>query len=341
MADSALHVNMGKRFQELTLRPQGVFGFGVATPLDAYLAVQAGVECIYAGGYSIALSQMQPDMGRVTMIEQRDAVMDIVRASAVPVIADIDDGYGGVLNVHRTAEEFFGRHVLDPETNVVRRVAGVHIEDQRFPKRCGHIAGKELVPIGEMVGKLQMLDMVRAAVDPDIVIIARTDAYNSKIPGSLDEAVMRAVTYAVHGADYLWAEFNTCDRAPVREFAERVRRALPGFPLAFNYSPSLSWSDEPDPMDFSELNAMGYKFIFVTIAAAHATMRADYDYARDFCETGVAALWEMQKAKRGHPTESHHLVARVPFWQELERRFAPEAAERQERGEGFGSKDNK
>lgn len=148
--------DMCARFRELIARPQGVFGFGVATALDAALAVAEGHECVYAGGYSIAMAKMWPDMGLMNMVEVGHEVSHIVRAAPVPVIADIDDGYGSALNVHRTVEEFLGREIVEPRTTRVRRLAGIHIEDQIYPKRCGHITGKEVVPREVAAGKVRM-----------------------------------------------------------------------------------------------------------------------------------------------------------------------------------------
>lgn len=326
----------GLRFRELMSRPQGVFGFGVRDAFDAAVAEMAGAECIYAGGYSIALSRMRPDMGQMNMVEVRDAVMDIARAVALPVIADIDDGYGNALNVHRTMEEFLGREVYDPRSGFLRRIAGVHIEDQVFPKRCGHIAGKEVVPRDVMVKKIELACRLRDRIHPNAVIIARTDAYNGKCPETLEETVDRMCAYAEAGADLCWPELNTTDREVALTIAEEVRKRWDAdYPLAFNYSPSLPWHEDADPLTFEELASAGYKFIFVTIAAAHAASYKVFRYAKRFKKRGAKALWDMQIKKGGHPTESHHEMARVPMWQEILRRHSPDEKEREEKGEGF------
>lgn len=335
MAAHERHDDMGARFRELIARPEGLFGFGVTTALDAALAAAEGQESIYAGGYSIAMAKMWPDMGLMNMVEVAHEVEHIVRAAPVPVIADIDDGYGSALNVYRTTEEFLGREIMDPRTGRVRRVAGIHLEDQVYPKRCGHIAGKEVVPIEVAVGKIRMAAEVRNALTPNAVIIARTDAYHSGLAGSMEDAVARGIAYAEAGADLVWCEFNQSDEKSATGFAAGIRRAIPGYPLAFNYSPSLPWHKERMPMTFGELNNMGYKYVFITIAAAHAASYAVAEYAKAILEKGAAALWAMQDKKAGHPTESHHRMAGVPHWQELERRYSPAAGERQERSEGF------
>ena len=333
-------LNLGRKFRELIARPQPLFGFGVGNALEASLAQKAGVECIYNGGYTEAMYQMQPDMGRRNMVEVRDTTWSIVEAVNIPVIADIDDGYGNALNAMRAASEFFGKEFIDIASGPpwrVKRLAGIHIEDQRFPKRCGHIAGKDTVSVEEFEGKVRAVSEVRDAFDKDAVIIARTDFYHSQKPGSLAVAAQRIVRAARAGANLGWYEDNQTKRGTAWKFADLVHMALPDFPLAYNYTPSNKWYLENDPMTFDDLNQMGYKFIFITIAAGHAASQAVYDYARGLVERGAVALWDMQESKVGHPTESHHQMAGVPTWQALERTYIPEAEERQKSGEGAGS----
>lgn len=333
-------MDMGKRFRELINRPGGLFGFGVATAHDAAEAEKQGAECIYAGGYSIAMAKMLPDMGMMTMIEVKAEVEAITRSVAIPVIADIDDGYGNALNVLRTASEFLGREFLDFRSWQTHRLAGIHLEDQRYPKRCGHIAGKEVVSRDEAKEKIYAASRVRNVLCRSAVIIARTDAYHGSLKDSMDEAVCRSRLYASSGADLVWCEFNQPSREAAQQFADGVRKKpFANLPLAFNYSPSLDWYKEKNPMTFKELNEMGYKFIFVTIAAAHAGSMAVSDYMKSLKEKGAEALWEMQAAKVNHPTESHHLMARVPLWQALEKEFIPDAKERQAKAEGFLKKE--
>lgn len=331
-------MDLGSRFRYLISRPEGLFGFGVATALDAAEAEKQGVECIYAGGYSIAMAKMLPDMGMMTMTEVKAEVEAIARSVAIPVIADIDDGYGNALNVLRTVSEFLGREFLDFRSWQTHRLAGIHLEDQRYPKRCGHIAGKEVVSVDEAREKIYAASRVRNVLCPSAVIIARTDSYHSGSKNSMAEAIGRSRIYATFGANLIWCEFNQPSREAAMQFADGVKkRPFANLPLAFNYSPSLDWYKEKNPMTFEELNQMGYKFIFITIAAAHAGSMAVSDYMKKIKENGAAALWEMQetKAMANHPTKSHHLMARVPLWQELEEKYVPDAKKRQSKTEGF------
>lgn len=332
--------DMGLRFRELINRPQGLFGFGVGNALEASVAEKAGMESIYLGGYTMAMYKMLPDMGMMNMVEVLNEVSAVVRASSCPVIADIDDGYGDAKNAIRTASEFLGREFIDYSTNpwTVKRLAGIHIEDQKFPKRCGHIAGKDIISRDEFIGKIKAVASVRIALNRNAVIIARTDAYHSEKPGSMQEAIDRAVAAAYAGAELVWFEDNKPSRETACLFAEGVRSRIPNLPLAFNYSPSLSWFKEASPLTFDELVMMGYKYIFITIAAGHAASYAVYEYAREIKNFGAEALWDFQKFKVGHPTEFHHKMAGVPIWQKLEEEFVPGAGEKQKSGEGFGAK---
>ena len=331
------YLDPGAQFRELMARPEGVFGYGVENAIGAMMAEKAEIKAIYAGGWSIAGSKGRPDLGQVTMNEQRDAIRDIVRSTVLPVIADIDDGYGAATNVDRSVSEFFGILERDFDTRQVHRLAGIHIEDQVLPKKCGHIAGKELVSREKMVGKLKVAVRARDDIYPQGVIIARTDSFNSKIVWSMNDAIARATAYADAGADLLWCEFNQPSREHAEQFAHGVKYHHPDIPLAFNYSPSLDWMSVPesDRLTFPDLSAMGFKFIFVTIADFHAHTWATYEYARFFRDYGARALWEMQETKRGHPTENHQKLMRVDRWQEFEREFVPDATEKQEQGEGF------
>src|SRR3989338_3232647 len=340
----AEYLDMGMRFRELIARPQGLFGFGVAKASDAARAEEAGAECVYAGGYSMALAQMMPDTGQMNMVEVLQQAKAIAKTVSIPVIVDIDDGYGNASNVLRTASEFFGQEFLNVTTSpwTVRRIAGIHIEDQPFPKRCGHMAGKEVIPVEVMIGKVKAASDVRDALYRNAIIIARTDSYNSNISGSLDEAVMRLLKCADAGANLVWCEMNTAERAPIIELAEKISKRNPYLPMAFNYSPNLKWHKVKNPMTFEELNGLGYKFIFITIAAEHAASMAVFDYMRALKEMGAEALWGLQKTKVGHPTENAHKMARVDKWQELEKKYIPGAEERINSSDGgFGAKDNK
>src|SRR6266702_6461446 len=126
--------SMGKKFRKLLKDEEYLFTGGVYSPLDAQIAERVGMKSIYMSGYSVALANGWPDMGLLTMTEMTRTAYMIASAVDIPIIADADDGYGNALSAMRTVQEF-----------IKTGVAGVHSEDQQFPKRCGHIAGKTIV----------------------------------------------------------------------------------------------------------------------------------------------------------------------------------------------------
>jgi methylisocitrate lyase len=164
---------------------------GTYDPLMAKIIKQAGFDAMYMTGAGVSHSTLaMPDLGLTTMTEMVQRAGQLVDASELPVICDADTGYGNALNVMRTVREYERAGV-----------AGIHIEDQEMPKRCGHFFGKTLVDKGEMVGKLKAA--LDARTDPDFMIIARTDA-NTAV--GFDEALDRALAYAEAGADVVFFE---------------------------------------------------------------------------------------------------------------------------------------
>jgi isocitrate lyase len=315
---------MGRKFRQLLKDEDYVFTGGIYSPLDAQIAERAGMKAIYMSGYSVAMANGWPDMGFLTMTEMTRTASIIASAVDIPIIADADDGYGNALSTMRTVQEF-----------VKTGVAGIHIEDQRFPKRCGHIAGKTIVSREEALGKFRAAVDTRNRLDPDFVLIARTDAYGA-VDGSLEEAIWRGRAYADAGVDLVWCELSDASREPAIQFAKAMRQTHPSLPLAFNYSSSFRWSSDPNPFLFRELGELGYKFIFITLYAAHAGMFAVWNAMEDLVKNQEQAQWTLEKMKAGHPTESHHVMARVAHFQELERMYIPGAGDRLRSSHGFG-----
>ena len=183
--------------------------------LTARLAEAAGFEILHVTGFGTAAALTgAPDIGLVTMTEMVETTRRICESVERPVIADADTGYGNPLNVARTVRAFENAGA-----------AGLHIEDQVTPKRCGHMAGKEVIPTGEMVAKIAAALDVRT--DPDFVIIARTDA---RAVEGLDAAIERAHAYAEAGADVLFVEAPR-SAAEIARIADEVR-----VPQLFNWA---------------------------------------------------------------------------------------------------------
>src|SRR5881396_3434445 len=189
--------SMGKKFRKLLKDEEYLFTGGVYSPLDAQIAERVGMKSIYMSGYSVAMANGWPDMGFLTMTEMTRIASMI--ASAVQIPVDADDGYGSALSTMRTVQEY-----------VKTGVAGIHLEDQRFPKRCGHIAGKTIVSREEAIGKYRAAIDTRNQHDPNFVVIARTDAFGA-VGGSLEEAIWRGRAYADLGVDLVRSEEHTSE----------------------------------------------------------------------------------------------------------------------------------
>ena len=316
--------NMGRRFRQLLQDEDYLFTGGVYSPLDAQIAERVGMKSIYMSGYSVAMASGWPDMGFLTMTEMTRVASMMASAVDVPIIADADDGYGNALSTMRTVQEY-----------LKTGVAGIHLEDQRFPKRCGHIAGKTIVSREEALGKYRAAVETRDRLDPDFVLIARTDAYGA-VGGSLEEAIWRGRAYADAGVDLVWCELSNSSREPAIAFARAMRQTHPRLPLAFNYSSSFKWNQDPNPLLFRELGELGYKFIFITLFAAHAGMYATWNALEDLVKNQEQAQWSLERMKAGHATESHHVMARVDHFKELEKRYIPGTDERYRASDGFG-----
>lgn len=211
---------------------------GVYDALSARLAERAGLSAVYVSGYCVSASLLgRPDVGLLTMQEQVNVARAIAERVGVPVIADGDDGYGNHLNA--------GRLVRDLER---AGVAGVQIEDQVSPKRCGHMAGKRIVPLPQMLAKLKAA--LDARSDPDFLVIARTDAV---AVAGFDEALERAVAFQEAGADVVFVE------AP--ETMEQVTRV----PQAVRVPTVFNWAfggRSPTP-DAQEVAALGYRVLLL------------------------------------------------------------------------------
>lgn len=193
------------RLRRLLARDDLLVAPGVFDGLSARLAARAGAEAVYASGGAIARAAGFPDLGLLGVGEVLDRLARITEAVSVPVIADADTGYGNALNVRRTVRAFERAGV-----------AALHLEDQEAPKRCGHYEGKRLIPAAEMLGKLR--SALEARSDPDLVIIARTDAIAVE---GFDAALARAEAYAAAGADVLFVEAPESE-AQIEAIAERL-----------------------------------------------------------------------------------------------------------------------
>lgn len=221
---------------------------GVFDGLSARLVQQAGFRAVYASGGAIARSSGYPDLGLLSFSEVCDRLGQIVDVVDVPVVADGDTGFGNGLNVHRTlrAYERLG-------------VAAVHLEDQTFPKRCGHLDDKTLVPVEEMAHKIRVAK--DALGDPDFVLIARTDAIAVE---GFEAALERAEAYAEAGADVLFVE------AP--ETIEQIEAIAGRLPQPKLINMFLGGKTPLVPLE--RLSALGYRIVIIPSDLQRAAIRA-------------------------------------------------------------------
>ena len=225
-----------KRFRDLILAPEILILPGAWDGLSALLIEQAGFQGVYITGGGIARSSGVPDIGLITMSEQIGRVRMICEAVSVPVLADADTGYGNALNLMRTVREM-----------EAAGVAGVHIEDQVTPKRCGHYEGKEVIPRREFVQKIEAACAARR--DDDFVIIARTDA---RAVLGFDEAIARSKACVQAGADVIFVE------APQTvEEIQRIAEAIEA-PLLLNM---VTKGGKTPYVPTGELERLGYNVL--------------------------------------------------------------------------------
>jgi len=314
-----------------------VNALGALTGNQAMQQVKAGLQAIYLSGWQVAADAntagtMYPDQSLYPV----DSVPNVVRKInktllradqihhaegkdgidwLVPIVADAEAGFGGVLNAYELMT-----HMIEAGA------AGVHFEDQlASAKKCGHMGGKVLVPTQEAVQKLVAARLAADVAGVPTLIVARTDAMGAGLVTSdvddhdkpfltgkrtvegfyetrqgIEQAISRGLAYAPY-ADLIWCETSTPDMEEARRFAEAIHAKFPGKKLAYNCSPSFNWKknlDETTIADFQKkLGEMGYAFQFITLAGFHALNYSMFQLARGYRDRQMAAYVELQEAE--------------------------------------------
>jgi len=273
---------------------------GAYDAISAILIERAGFKAVQCSGFGIAASLLgKPDVGLLSYGEMLDQTRKIIQAVDVPVMADGDTGFGTAVNVYRTVQEF-----------EAISAAGVNLEDQVFPKRCGHLEGKEIVSIEEMVGKIEAAKEART--DPDFIINARTDAI---AVAGIDEAIRRGNAYSKAGADLIFVE------AP--QTPEQIRRVVGEIdaPISINLFDGVKGGKTPI-VPIEDLRKLGVARVSIPVGVVFAAVRGMENYLKVLAERGVA------------PDRSD-LVVSFDYWKELvgfpevrelEKRFLPQDA---------------
>ncbi len=322
---------------DLLNREPYVNTMGALTGTQAVQMVAAGLKAIYVSGWQIAgdnnsAFHTYPDQSLYPVDSGPNLVRRInnalLRADQiqhmegkkgpfwlVPIIADGEAGFGGILNTFELTKAF-----------IEAGAAGVHFEDQlASAKKCGHMGGKVLAPTSEFIRKLAAARLAADIADVPTLIIARTDAESATLlantvdprdeqfitgerssegffyvkPG-LEAAVARGLAYAPY-ADMIWCETSHPDLEQAKTFAEGIRREYPDKLLFYNCSPSFNWSRHLDAATIAkfqrELGAMGYKFQFITLAGFHQLNYGMFELARKYKESGMTAYAELQNAE--------------------------------------------
>ena len=335
---------------EHLLSEKQVSALGALTGNQAVQQVRAGLNAIYLSGWQVAADanlsgHMYPDQSlypansvphvvkRINQALQRADQVESVEGSVqrnwmVPIIADAEAGFGGPLNAYELMKGM-----------IESGAAGVHFEDQlSSEKKCGHLGGKVLVPTSQFITTLKAARLASDVMGVSTVLIARTDANSAKlitsdidpydhkfmtgertqegfyrITGGINQAISRGLAYAPY-ADLLWCETSTPDLDEARVFAEAIHEKFPGKLLAYNCSPSFNWKKNLDDHTISkfqsELNKMGYKFQFVTLAGFHALNYSMFDLADKYREGGMTAYVQLQEREftaetRGYTATKH------------------------------------
>ncbi|HEY8448892.1 MAG TPA: isocitrate lyase/PEP mutase family protein [Bacillota bacterium] len=272
---------------------------GAYNAMTAKIVEQVGFPVVYMTGYGTSLGLLgMPDAGLATMTEMILNARYMANAVSIPLIADADTGYGNAINVMRTVREF-----------IQAGVAAIHIEDQVAPKRCGHVAGKQVIPIEEAVGRYRAAARVRDELDPDFVLIARTDARGA-VNGGFDEALRRAQAYLEAGADLAFVEGLVSE-----EEVERAARATGA--LLYNstgVSPRI-------PLE--QLSRWGVKIVLIPGLITRATAMAAWDVAADLRERGIAAEVDFQQRLSNHALADWHGFAGFHEIRRLEEAYLP------------------
>ncbi len=273
-------VELADRFRKLIEAPGILQIPGSHDAMAGLIAKRTGFQALYLSGAAYTASRGLPDLGIVSSDEVAERARDIVRATDLPILVDIDTGFGGVLNVARTAREM-----------QEACVAAVQIEDQDLPKKCGHLNGKKLVTTEEMVQKIKAIKQVA----PSLVIVARTDA---RAVEGLEAAIARVEAYIEAGADAIFPEALQSEEE-FRQFANRIKVPLLANMTEFGKTPYYT---------AEEFEEMGYQMVIYPVTSLRVAAKA---YERVFEQikqqgTQKEALTDMQTRSELYETIAYH-----------------------------------
>ena len=288
-------MTQGHKLREILERPGILVLPGIYDCIGAKLIEQLGFEVVFTSGFGISGSTLgRPDFGFLTATETLYSVWRIAQSVDIPLVADLDTGYGNPLNVVRTVDDA-----------VRLGVAGIILEDQEWPKKCGHFDGKRVIPMEEQVEKIHAA--VHARDDSGLVIIGRTDA---RAPLGIDEALRRGRAYFDAGADIVFVE------APqsVGEL-EAIAKAFPDAPIFAN----MIEGGKTPFLNAKELEEFGFKIVVFPLSGLFTATKAMAACFRHLKENGTTAGFENLLTFK-----EFEEVIEVEKYREIERNFAVE-----------------
>ena len=335
--EHSLAKNGAEKLWDLINTEDFVNALGALTGNQAMQQAKAGLKAVYLSGWQVAgdansSGQMYPDQSlypvdsvptvikRINNSLRRADQLNIAEGNEVvdymlPIVADAEAGFGGVLNAFELMKAM-----------IEAGAAGVHFEDQlASAKKCGHMGGKVLVPTQEAVQKLAAARLASDVSGTSTVLLARTDAEAAnlitsdidprdkefctgertpegfyRVNNGIDQAISRGLAYAPY-ADLVWCETGVPDLAFAKKFAEALKKEYPEQLLAYNCSPSFNWKKKLDDSQIAkfqkELGAMGYKFQFITLAGFHALNYSMFELAKGYNESQMTAYVKLQEAE--------------------------------------------
>ena len=335
--EHSLAKNGAEKLWDLINTEDYVNALGALTGNQAMQQAKAGLKAVYLSGWQVAgdansSGQMYPDQSlypvdsvptvikRINNSLRRADQLNIAEGNEVvdymlPIVADAEAGFGGVLNAFELMKAM-----------IEAGAAGVHFEDQlASAKKCGHMGGKVLVPTQEAVQKLAAARLAADVSGTSTVLLARTDAEAAnlitsdidprdkefctgertpegfyRVNNGIEQAISRGLAYAPY-ADLVWCETGVPDLAFAKKFAEALKKEYPEQLLAYNCSPSFNWKKKLDDSQIAkfqkELGAMGYKFQFITLAGFHALNYSMFELAKGYKEKQMTAYVKLQEAE--------------------------------------------
>nr|WP_309100174.1 methylisocitrate lyase [Fredinandcohnia onubensis] len=267
---------LAEQFLDLIKSPTILKLPGTHDGMAGLIAKQTGFKALYLSGAAYTASRGLPDLGIITSAEIGERARDIIRATQLPLLVDIDTGFGGILNVARTAREM-----------VEVKVAAVQIEDQELPKKCGHLDGKKLISTEEMVQKIKTIKEVA----PSLVVIARTDA---KGVNGIEDAIQRAQKYVDAGADCIFPEALQNEQE-FKLFSEHIKAPLLANMTEFGKTPYYT---------ADEFETWGFNLVIYPVSSLRVASKAYEKVFQQIFEKGTQKeiLEQMQSRKELYET---------------------------------------